>query len=79
MEAEAKPTAEAAAEPAAEETAEEAIEDETLILTRERILSLCGAVCAEAGKELPEISFPAAGAEEATRGDLAIALAAMAE
>ena len=75
----AEEAAEPAAEPVAEETAEEAIEDETLILTRERILSLCGAVCAEAGKELPEISFPAAGAEEATRGDLAIALAAMAE
>ena len=87
------PAAEEAAEeteaPAAEEaapeegeaagTAEPAAEDENTVLSRERILSFCSAVCAENGTETPEIVFPAAESEYAVRGDLAIAIMKLAK
>lgn len=71
---------EATEEPTEEQTAEpEAAEDENTILTRERLLALCGAWCQEAGKEMPGIVLPESDAAEAVRGDLAIVLRALAE
>ncbi|MBQ8074151.1 MAG: hypothetical protein IJ231_10365 [Clostridia bacterium] len=49
-------------------------EDAATILTRTRLLTLCQAFCAEAGKDCPEILLPESGGEEALRGDLAMAL-----
>ena len=68
--AEADTTAETAAEPGEAAPAEDA----ALSLTRTRLLTLCQAFCAEAGKDCPEIVFPESGAAEALRGDLAMAL-----
>ena len=79
-EAAAEPTAEepaeAEAEPAAEEpeAAAEPEEDENLILTRERLLSFCEAICYAKEWEMPEIVFPESDEPEANRGDLAIVL-----
>ena len=72
---------ETAEENAAETEAEvpEASEDENTVLTRERLLSLCGVYCQARGKALPVISLPASEAAEALRGDLAIALCALAQ
>ncbi len=71
----------AAEEPAAEEPAaetapaEEVADDESTVLTRERLLALCKAVCYENGWAEPEIALPESGETEANRGDLAIVLA----
>ncbi|MBR3430603.1 MAG: hypothetical protein IKG87_10930 [Clostridia bacterium] len=72
----AEEPAEAAAEPAAEEpeAAAEPEEDENLILTRERLLSFCEAICYAKEWEMPEIVFPESDEPEANRGDLAIVL-----
>ena len=88
-------TAEAAAEPEAteeiSEDAEEApaeetdkateapAEDETLVLTKDRILSFCNAFCGTKGIEMPEIVFPGDNETEAVRGDLAIVLLKLAQ
>ncbi len=72
----AEEPAEAEAEPAAEEpeAAAEPEEDENLILTRERLLSFCEAICYAKEWEMPEIVFPESDEPEANRGDLAIVL-----
>ena len=68
----------AAEEPAAEEpVAEEPADDENTVLTRERLLALCQAICHENGQALPEIVFPESEESDANRGDLAIALTAL--
>lgn len=61
--------AEEAAEPAPE-----AAGADTSVLTRERLLSLCGAYAAENGKDLSQAAFPESESEEALRGDLALVL-----
>ena len=76
-----EPIEEATEEDASEktvETAEKDSEDETLVLTKERILSFCNAVCSIKGTEMPEIIFPDAEAD-AVRGDLAIVLMKLAQ
>ena len=72
--AEEVPEAPAVEEPQVEQAAE-ATEDGTSVLTRERLLSLCKAVCRENNWTLPEIVFPESEETAANRGDLAIALA----
>ena len=64
---------EAPAEEAAE-PAPEAAGADTSVLTRERLLSLCGAYAAENGKDLSQAAFPESESEEALRGDLALVL-----
>ena len=76
-EAPAEEAAEAAEEAPAEEAAEpapEAAGADTSVLTRERLLSLCGAYAAENGKDLSQAAFPESESEEALRGDLALVL-----
>ena len=73
----AEPAPEAAEEAPAEEAAEpapEAAGADTSVLTRERLLSLCGAYAAENGKDLSQAAFPESESEEALRGDLALVL-----
>ena len=73
----AEPAPEAAEEAPAEEAAEpapEAAGADTSVLTRERLLSLCGAYAAENGKDLSQVAFPESESEEALRGDLALVL-----
>ena len=76
-----EPAAEAAVteEPQAEEpvTEEPAAEDGTIILTRERLVNLCKAVCFESDLAYPEIVLPESTETDANRGDLAIALTAL--
>ena len=67
------PAEEAPAEEAAE-SAPEAAGADTSVLTRERLLSLCGAYAAENGKDLSQAAFPESESEEALRGDLALVL-----
>ncbi len=67
------------AEENASQTTEPAEADEGLVLTRERILSFCKAICAEKETEMPEIVFPASENEYAVRGDLAIAILKLAK
>ena len=80
-EAPAEEAAESAPEAVEEAPAEEAAEPapeaagaDTSVLTRERLLSLCGAYAAENGKDLSQAAFPESESEEALRGDLALVL-----